>query len=267
MLEVLILIVLAQGVVFAALCGWLAGQKHRDVLNWIVLGFLFGLIALLVLGFAPSREHRHDGDADRPDKSQTRALLPGALTLSAVMLLDPIIFLWNVNVWLDLWHHPIVRGFLLLVPTALLVFGFARARELHHDGDAGHQVNRRKGALILGALALSIGVALSKILWLILISLPHVREIPQLLWDVMDIAGAMLVAGCFLGLFVDRVPARIFRFGALAVYLIPALLSVLHLFLAGFDYGSSFAGILVEMLISMIPAILLAVLTLRKDRL
>ena len=57
MLEVLILIVLAQGVVFAALCGWLAGQKHRDVLNWIVLGFLFGLIALLVLGFAPSREH------------------------------------------------------------------------------------------------------------------------------------------------------------------------------------------------------------------
>jgi hypothetical protein len=40
-------------VAFGSLCGWLAGEKGRSAFNWFCLGAVFGLVALLVLGFAP----------------------------------------------------------------------------------------------------------------------------------------------------------------------------------------------------------------------
>jgi hypothetical protein len=44
----------AYGICFGLLCSWLAAEKGRDHGNWFMMGFLFGLLALLALGFAPS---------------------------------------------------------------------------------------------------------------------------------------------------------------------------------------------------------------------
>ncbi len=54
-MEFLILTVF-WGCIWGALCAWLAGEKGRDGTTWFVLGFLFSLVALLVLGFSPSGE-------------------------------------------------------------------------------------------------------------------------------------------------------------------------------------------------------------------
>jgi len=45
----LLLIVVLQGVVFGGGCAILASNKKRDVRGWFVLGFLFSLIALIVI--------------------------------------------------------------------------------------------------------------------------------------------------------------------------------------------------------------------------
>jgi len=45
------LAVAALATVFGLLTGWIAGTNSRDRLNWFALGFLFGVIALLVVAF------------------------------------------------------------------------------------------------------------------------------------------------------------------------------------------------------------------------
>jgi peptidoglycan/LPS O-acetylase OafA/YrhL len=40
---------LIAGVVMAAICGWIASTKGRSVVLWAVLGFCFGLIALIII--------------------------------------------------------------------------------------------------------------------------------------------------------------------------------------------------------------------------
>jgi heme A synthase len=45
----LLLIVVLQGVVFGGGCAILASNKKRHVAGWFVLGFLFSLIALIVI--------------------------------------------------------------------------------------------------------------------------------------------------------------------------------------------------------------------------
>jgi MFS family permease len=50
------LIILAvTGFIFALFTGWLAEQKGHPTLLWMLLGFLFTILALLTLGFAPAR--------------------------------------------------------------------------------------------------------------------------------------------------------------------------------------------------------------------
>ena len=44
-------VLLVPAVVFAVICGFLANSKGRSVALWAVLGFLFGLIALIILAF------------------------------------------------------------------------------------------------------------------------------------------------------------------------------------------------------------------------
>lgn len=51
---VFLLLLLLQGTVVGFLCSYVAGQKHRNKLNWFVLGFMFSLLALIALAAIPT---------------------------------------------------------------------------------------------------------------------------------------------------------------------------------------------------------------------
>jgi hypothetical protein len=50
---------IAAGIAFAAICAALAGARGHDRITWAVLGFFFGLVALIVLRSFP------EGEVDR----------------------------------------------------------------------------------------------------------------------------------------------------------------------------------------------------------
>jgi MFS family permease len=67
------------GIVFGICCSWLAIQKGRSGSNWFYVGFLLGIIGLLLIAFAPSapiatssRAKRHS--AAKPDNRFREAL-------------------------------------------------------------------------------------------------------------------------------------------------------------------------------------------------
>lgn len=67
------------GIVFGICCSWLAIQKGRSGSNWFYVGFLLGIIGLLLIAFAPSapiatssRAKRHS--AAKPDNRLREAL-------------------------------------------------------------------------------------------------------------------------------------------------------------------------------------------------
>lgn len=47
--------VLIWGIIFAIACGYIANEKGRSAGAWVILGFLFGLITLLVIICLPDR--------------------------------------------------------------------------------------------------------------------------------------------------------------------------------------------------------------------
>lgn len=47
--------VLIWGIIFAISCGYIANEKGRNCIGWTILGFLFGLIALLIIVCLPDR--------------------------------------------------------------------------------------------------------------------------------------------------------------------------------------------------------------------
>jgi hypothetical protein len=47
---------LIGGVVMAVICGLVAQSKGRSVALWVVLGFVFGLIALIILAFLKKQQ-------------------------------------------------------------------------------------------------------------------------------------------------------------------------------------------------------------------
>ena len=49
-------IFLIGGVVMAVICGFVAQSKGRSVALWVVLGFVFGLIALIILAFLKKQQ-------------------------------------------------------------------------------------------------------------------------------------------------------------------------------------------------------------------
>jgi hypothetical protein len=51
-------------------CSWLAGEKGRSQLNWFVLGLVFGVFALLVLGLAPVAREMY-GEVSHSERSRT----------------------------------------------------------------------------------------------------------------------------------------------------------------------------------------------------
>lgn len=66
----LTLIIFASGVVFGGACSIVAANKSRDPLVWFVLGFLFSLVALIViaaLSSAGAENERPSGRAKQHD--------------------------------------------------------------------------------------------------------------------------------------------------------------------------------------------------------
>lgn len=62
----LALIFFVSGIVFGGACAIVATNKKRDPLGWFVLGFLFSLIALIVIAaLSPN--------AGSPDRKRTRS--------------------------------------------------------------------------------------------------------------------------------------------------------------------------------------------------
>jgi len=68
---VIVLVVLGlNSLIGAVFCGYLAHEKGRDAGVWAVLGFLFGLLALLVLGFSPERSEESTGEGQLALRTQ-----------------------------------------------------------------------------------------------------------------------------------------------------------------------------------------------------
>ena len=67
-MEALLIWFLVWGIVWGGVCAWLAAEKGRDATAWFIAGFIFNLIALLVLGFSPAAD---------PDDSRYASPLDG----------------------------------------------------------------------------------------------------------------------------------------------------------------------------------------------
>ena len=64
----LFVLFLIQGAIFGGFCAYLASQKERDGASWFLLGFLFSIIALLVLIGSP-RGQRSSNEARRDNEN------------------------------------------------------------------------------------------------------------------------------------------------------------------------------------------------------
>ena len=53
-MEVLLFLILVNSLVFAGICASVSGLKRKNSGKWLILGFLFGVVALLVLIGSPS---------------------------------------------------------------------------------------------------------------------------------------------------------------------------------------------------------------------
>ena len=60
-------VVIAYWASFGFFCSWLAQEKGRDAQPWLLLGFLFGFIALLTLVGAPALEYEEDDDDEEEE--------------------------------------------------------------------------------------------------------------------------------------------------------------------------------------------------------
>ena len=58
--EIFWAVVIAYWASFGFFCSWLANEKGRDAQPWLILGFLFGFIALLTLVGAPALEYEEE---------------------------------------------------------------------------------------------------------------------------------------------------------------------------------------------------------------
>ncbi|MFA7415819.1 MAG: hypothetical protein WC048_15170 [Rhizobium sp.] len=67
----LALIFFVSGIVFGGACAIVATNKKRDPLGWFVLGFLFSLIALIVIAALSPAEKSSPGDRNRSQKRRS----------------------------------------------------------------------------------------------------------------------------------------------------------------------------------------------------
>lgn len=86
----ILLIFGVSGVVFGGASAILASNKKRDVIGWFVLGFLFNLVALIVIAALPPSEavtdrSRDDSNGDRDTSETDQELRDRAADLKAAL--------------------------------------------------------------------------------------------------------------------------------------------------------------------------------------
>jgi hypothetical protein len=67
-----LLTVLIHSLTFGAFCAWVANSKGRIGGDWFLLGFFFGIFALLAVGFAPPATPRTDVVIETEDELPPR---------------------------------------------------------------------------------------------------------------------------------------------------------------------------------------------------
>lgn len=55
-MEIILLILIVQGLVFGFFCSYIAREKNRDSGSWFWLGFAFSILAVLALVAVPKRD-------------------------------------------------------------------------------------------------------------------------------------------------------------------------------------------------------------------
>lgn len=55
-MEIYLLIIFVQGIIFGTFCSFIAREKNRDSTNWFLLGFLFSFLSILALMAIPKVE-------------------------------------------------------------------------------------------------------------------------------------------------------------------------------------------------------------------
>lgn len=73
----LLLIIGVAGVIFGGACAMVASNKNRDVLGWFVLGFIFNLIALIVIAALTPLDKAEEAAEDAGDKRGHDDEMPG----------------------------------------------------------------------------------------------------------------------------------------------------------------------------------------------
>lgn len=69
-MEIILLILVIQGLVFGFFCSYIAREKNRDSASWFCLGFAFSILAVLALIAVPKR------DATPPSSDSTPSFKP-----------------------------------------------------------------------------------------------------------------------------------------------------------------------------------------------
>jgi len=85
---VTILILLAWCIGFCVLCSYVAKEKGKDPGTWAILGFIFGIIALIALAALPAEEKKKSNAAldeaiDREDSRAVQSLIESGKSLDA----------------------------------------------------------------------------------------------------------------------------------------------------------------------------------------
>jgi uncharacterized oligopeptide transporter (OPT) family protein len=47
-------IIVIMAILFASICGYVAGEKNRSVIGWAIAGAMAGIFALLILAMVPT---------------------------------------------------------------------------------------------------------------------------------------------------------------------------------------------------------------------
>ena len=115
------------GTVFGVSCSWLAAQKGRSGGNWFLVGFLIGIIGLLLIAFAPSVPIATSSRAKRRSAAKPDNRLREAL---AGFLITYIVVGYGVGLIFDLSTSSI--GFIFI---ATLLTCFLVARKIYTRGD------------------------------------------------------------------------------------------------------------------------------------
>lgn len=74
-MELIVTIFVLHGFVLGGFCAFVAGEKHRDQFAWAILGFFFGIVALLAIVGVPRLQAQPETEAKSPGTTEKTAPL------------------------------------------------------------------------------------------------------------------------------------------------------------------------------------------------